>query len=53
MPGIAWPRKGYSNTNIKISGFLLRFEIARTIVVMAGTKNGGRAAISGRSAKSG
>ena len=36
-----------------ISGFLLRFEIARTIVVITGTKKGGRAPISAHSAESG
>ena len=35
------------------SGFLLRFEIARTIVAIAGTKNGGGAAILAPSPKSG
>ena len=35
------------------SGFSLRFEIARTIAVTAGIKNGGGAAISACSVKSG
>ena len=34
-------------------GFLLRFEVAGTNVSIAGTKDGGRAAILARSAKSG
>ena len=36
-----------------VAGFFLRFEIARTIVAIAGTKNGGGAAILAFSAKSG
>ena len=34
-----------------VAGFFLRFEIARTIVAIAGTKNGGRAAMLAHSAK--
>ena len=39
-----------SNTR---TGFLLRFELAGTNVSIGGTKDGGRAAILARSAKSG
>ena len=37
----------------RMAGFLLRFEVAGTNVSIAGTKDGGAAAILARSAKSG
>ena len=41
------------NYNHSLTGFLLRFEIARTTLEIAGTKNSGGTAILARNARSG